>query len=98
MSFNWISRTLAGDLILRGLLAASFLFTILSLFGVRLARCCSNKIDEVQALLRTQSFREKHRNALTGLELTLMLRLLSMEAIISRGKGYIKDSFRRRED
>jgi len=98
MFFHWISRTLAGDLILRGLLATSFPLTILSLFGAWLARCCSNKIDEVQALLRTQSLREKHRNALAGMEWTLTLRFLSVEATISRGKGYIRDLFRRRED
>src|SRR4051812_19874168 len=95
---TWNSRALrAGQLILWGLIATSFLMTILSPLGVRLARHCSNRISEIQALLQRQSLREEQRNYLMGMAWTTTFRLLSMEAMISRGKGYIKDFFRHRE-
>ncbi|KAK6337667.1 hypothetical protein TWF730_003059 [Orbilia blumenaviensis] len=95
----WNPRALKiGSIILWSLLATSFFITALSPLGEWHARRCSNSIDKIQALLRTQALKEKHRHSLTGTVWTMTFRLLSVEAKISRGKRYLRGFFRYHED
>ncbi|KAK6335659.1 hypothetical protein TWF696_002426 [Orbilia brochopaga] len=93
-----VSRAIQSNVIW-GLLATSLFITVLGpSLGAWLARRCYNRINRLQALLRTQSLREEHRYALTGWEWTTTLHMLSMEAMLARGKRHIKDFFQTRED
>ncbi|KAF3263154.1 hypothetical protein TWF132_003725 [Orbilia oligospora] len=87
-----------SSIILWGLLATSLFITALSPLGEWLARRCSNSIEKIQALLRTNALGEKHRYSLTETAWTMTFQLLSIEATISRGKRYLRSLFRHQED
>ncbi|OAA64558.1 hypothetical protein SPI_03205 [Niveomyces insectorum RCEF 264] len=96
--FGVFSRNPAGDVILWGLLATFLPLTLVSILGARLTRSCVVDINAVQALLRTHTLREEHRDALSGTKWATTRRLLDWEASISSTKGYLKGYFQRRVD